>query len=416
MPTATAAIRARWVFPVDGPPIENAVVELDDGRIAAVRAAVGREPDALDLGEVAVIPGLVNVHTHLEFSGLRQPLGPPAPFAEWIRAVVANRRERGGSRPEDVRAGLSECAAGGTTTAGEIATPGWSAECFGPGAPRAVVFRELIALDTDAAAQQLDVAREHLSTFTTHPHVRPGISPHAPYSVRPDLFASLVELAARHGAPLAFHLAETREELELLERGTGPLVDLFRSTGFWREGVIAPGTRPLDYLQTLAAAPRSLVIHGNYLDVEEIDLLARSPNLTLVYCPRTHAYFAHAPHPWRMVLERGGRMALGTDSRASNPDLSLWGEIQFLRRQFPEMDAALLLRLGTLDGARALGLDDQIGSLTAGKLADLAVISLCPVEPRDPHDVLFGEARVMATMKDGEWISGSPLTPPPAAQ
>jgi cytosine/adenosine deaminase-related metal-dependent hydrolase len=416
MHTVTAAIRARWVFPVDGPPIEDAVIELDGARIATVRAAAGREPDALDLGNVAVIPGLVNVHTHLEFSGLRQPLGPAAPFAEWIRAVVASRRARGGTRRADVCAGLSECAASGTTTVGEIATPGWSPECFGPGAPRAVVFRELIALDNAAAGQQLDVAREHLSTFTTHPHLRPGISPHAPYSVCPELFAGLVELAVWHGAPLAFHLAETREELELLERGTGPLVDLFRSTGFWREDVIAPGTRPLDYLQTLAAAPRSLVIHGNYLDDAEIEFLAGHPQLTLVYCPRTHAYFGHAPHPWRTVLERGGRVALGTDSRASNPDLSQWEELRFLRRRFPEVDAALLLRLATLDGARALGLEDQIGSLSPGKQADIVVMALSSKVPHDPHDVLFGEARVMATMKRGEWISGSPLTRPPAAR
>jgi cytosine/adenosine deaminase-related metal-dependent hydrolase len=411
MHTATAAIRARWVFPVDVPPIEDAVIELDGARIAAVRAAARRELDAIDLGDVAVIPGLVNVHTHLEFSNLRRPLGPPVPFAEWIRAVVANRRARGGSRPEEVCAGLSECAAGSTTTVGEIATPGWSADCFGPGAPSAVVFRELIALDNEAAEQQLEAAREHVSTFTTHTHVRPGISPHAPYSVRPELFLELVRLAAERDAPLAFHLAETREELELLARGTGPLVDLFRSTGFWREGVIAPGARPLDYLQTLTAAPRVLVIHGNFLDDEELDLLARNPNLTLVYCPRTHAYFGHPPHPWRAVLERGGRVALGTDSRASNPDLSLWEELRFLRRQFPDVDAALLLRLGTLDGARALGMDDQIGSLTPGKLADLAVISLTMADARDPHIGLCGSTDIAATMREGEWINGASHIP-----
>ncbi len=409
------ALRARWVFPVDAPPTEDGVIEWQGSRISAVRAACAREPDVLDVGNAAVIPGLVNAHTHLEFSELAQPLTPPAPFAEWIRAVVANRRQRGGSQPASVRRGLAEIAAGGCTTVGEIATPGWAPDCFDSGTARAVIFRELIALDESVAAEQLEAARTHLAETTVDRWH--GISPHAPYSVRPDLYAALVALAAQHHAPLALHLAETREELMLLREGSGPLVELFRASGFWRDGVIPRGARPIDYLQPLAAIGRALVIHGNYLDDGELEFICAHPNLTLVYCPRTHAYFGHSPHPWRRLLERGGRLALGTDSRASNPDLSLWREVQFLWQQSPDMAPARLLEMATRGGARALGLEGRSGTITAGKAADLAVVTSGETTHGDPWAALLHpDSRVTATLRDGRWISGPWVRRSPAAQ
>jgi cytosine/adenosine deaminase-related metal-dependent hydrolase len=412
------ALRAKWIFPVDAPPIADCVIEWQGPRISSLRAASGRELDAVDLGNSAVIPGLVNTHTHLEFSGLNEPLAPPTPFGEWIKAVIADRRGRGGTQPEAVRRGLAESAAAGSATVGEIATPGWSPDCFGDATSRAVIFRELIALEESVAAEQLDVARRHVSVAPrTTADLSHGISPHAPYSVRPDLFEALVTLAAQHGAPLAFHLAETREELQLLRDGSGPLVDLFRASGFWREGVIPRGARPIDYLRPLAALGRALVIHGNYLDDAEIEFLCAHPNLALIYCPRTHAYFRHAPHPWRKVLERGGRVALGTDSSASNPDLSLWREVQYLRWVCPDVAPARLLELATYEGARALELDGRTGTLTAGKAADLAVVALGDAVLADPCATLLQPgSRVAATLRDGRWISGPWVRQSPAVR
>jgi cytosine/adenosine deaminase-related metal-dependent hydrolase len=193
-------------------------------------------------------------------------------------------------------------------------------------------------------------------------------------------------------------------------------VDLFRAIGVWQEDVIPRGARPIDYLRPLAAVGRALVIHGNYLDDVEIEFLCAQPNITLIYCPRTHAYFRHAPHPWRKVLEGGGRVALGTDSRASNPDLSLWREVQFLRQQFPGLAPARLLELATCEGARALGLDDRTGTLTAGKAADLAVVALGDAAFADPCTTLLQPgSRVSATLRDGRWISGPWVRQSPAA-
>jgi cytosine/adenosine deaminase-related metal-dependent hydrolase len=412
------AIRANWVFPVDAPPFEDGVIEWRGNRISAVRAASRREPDALLVPDSAVIPGLINTHTHLEFSELPQPLAPAAPFAEWIRAVVTNRRQRGGTQPAAVSQGLVEIASAGSTTVGEIATPGWTPDRFVPDTARAVVFRELIALDESVAAEQLIVARAHLEDApkSTADRIH-GISPHAPYSVRPDLFEALVALAAQWQSPLAIHLAETREELQLLRDGTGPLADLFRETGFWREGVIPRGMRPIDYLRPLASIRRALVIHGNYLVDAELDFVCSHPNFSLVYCPRTHAYFHHAPHPWRILLERGGRLALGTDSRASNPDLSLWREVQYLRQQSPDIAPVRLLELATIAGARALGLEERTGTIAAGKAADLVVVSLGNEARSDPYAALLHpETRVQATLRDGRWISGPWVRPRPASR
>ena len=236
--------------------------------------------------------------------------------------------------------------------------------------------------------------------------VRYGFSPHAPYSVHPRLFRELTAMAADCRAPLAFHLAETREELEAIRSGSGPLVDAFRASGFWRDGVIPEGTRPLDYLHVMARLPHGLVVHGNYLDDEEIELLSECPGLSVVYCPRTHDWFGHQPHPWLRLMQRGVRVALGTDSRGSNPDLSLWSEMQFLRERFPDIAASSLLKLGTLNGAEALGMGEVTGTLQPGRRADLAVVEVAGDGDAVPYGRLLNPAsRIKGVMRDGRWIS-----------
>ena len=158
----------------------------------------------------------------------------------------------------------------------------------------------------------------------------------------------------------------------------------------------------------LVRLPQALVIHGNYLDVEEREFLAGKQNFTVVYCPRTHAHFRHEPHPWLDLRKRGVRVALGTDSRASNPDLSLWNELLFLRERFPQVAPGELLELGTRAGAEALGLESKIGTLAVGKSADVAVIELASDRSDDPHEwLLHPESHPAATMREGWWIAGN---------
>lgn len=399
--------RARWIVPVGSEPIEHGTIEIEAGRITALHNRFDKR--STDLGNVALLPGLVNAHTHLEFSTLCEPITPATPFTDWIRAVRIARRDRKTDTASALAAGLAESASAGTTTVGEIATAGWSPEHFTSATPRAVVFRELIGLRTDQIDEQLDIARDHLSAgdrTTLIDDLRYGLSPHAPYSVHPDLFSRLVTLAAGSRAPLAVHLAETQAELELLSRGSGEFVQMLKEFGVWDRHAIPRGSRPLDYLRMLTSLNHALVIHGNYLSDDEIDLLCRHPNLTVVYCPRTHAGFGHSPHPWRTLMERGGSVAIGTDSRASNPDLSLWRELCFLREQFPDVPPRRLLELGTLRGARALGLGETTGILAVGRLADLTVVSLNASPTGDAISTLLHyRNRIAATMRSGRWIT-----------
>jgi cytosine/adenosine deaminase-related metal-dependent hydrolase len=393
--------QARWIFPVDVEPIENGIVEIQHGRIVAVHST----PDlrAEDLGNVAIIPGLVNAHTHLEFSDLSKPVEPPRPFSNWIRAVVEQRRNRTG--PDAIDQGMQESCRSGITTLGEIATSDWPpGECPSHGL-RTVLFRELLGLLPEQTHEQLAIARAHLDQNFTESNLIHGLSPHAPYSVHPELFQQLVNLANEFQAPLCVHLAETKVELELLSQGTGELVEMLRDFGVWKQNIISLGTRPLDYLKLLEKLDHVLIVHGNYLSVEEMNFLAEHPNLTVVYCPRTHHYFGHHEHPWQELLRRNVNVALGTDSRASNPDLSLWQELCFLHDRYPDVSPQTLLELGTLRGSRALGLDEETGSLSVGKAADLAVVSLDDFcAGYDAYSQLIDRKnRITRTMHAGRW-------------
>jgi cytosine/adenosine deaminase-related metal-dependent hydrolase len=187
------------------------------------------------------------------------------------------------------------------------------------------------------------------------------------------------------------HVAESTEELQLLRDGTGPFQELLNERSMWDVEAIPRGSRPLDYLRILSIAPRALVIHGNYLDAEEHAFLAANVDrMSLVYCPRTHAYFKHPTYALPLLLERGVRVALGTDSRASNPDLDLFAEMRHVATSFSHIDPQTVLRMGTLAGAEALGRDAEVGSITPGKFANLVALPLPPHTAQSAEDALGG--------------------------
>jgi len=378
------SLTARWVMPVDGPPLPGAVVTIDDGTIVAVgdrRSAAG---PVQDLGDVVLLPGLVNAHTHLQFSGLRRPLGQPGmELADWIRLVIADRKRSDRDLLANIAEGLRESLACGVTTLGDIATA--------PAAPfpHVLTFQEVIGFSTarvDSAQsellERLDSSRDSTSRRPATRRVAArGISPHAPYTVHPRLLERLVEEAAIRKLPVAMHLAESRAELELLAAGTGPLRELLEQRSMWDAAAIPAGSTPLDYLRMLARAPRSLVIHGNYLSSAELDFVAEHrERMSIVYCPRTHEYFQHAEYRLQEMLAAGVRVALGTDSRASNPDLNLFDELRSVARKH-DVPASEVIRLGTLSGAEALGWGDVVGSITPGKWADLIAVPCCEDDP-----------------------------------
>lgn len=393
---STFALRARYLFPIGGPPIPDGVLTVADGRIVAVGQNASGGPPR-DLGNVAVLPGLINAHVHLEFSDLTAPLAESGtPFADWIAAVVNRRRQQFGTadwperRQQAVAQGLGEVQRTGTAAVGEIAPPGWPEAAFRATSLDCTVFFELLGLAPDRVEPLLASAGEHLASAAAQRKWRAGLSPHAPYTVHPELLTRMCPLSRQYRVPLAMHLAETREELELLQAGTGPLVPMLQSFNAWDPEVIPRGTRPLDYLRILAQAHRALVVHGNYLSGDEIAFLGpRSARMSVVYCPRTHAYFRHEPYPLPALLAAGVNVAVGTDSRASNPDLNLWEELRYVHRHFPSVPLADILRMGTLSGAIALGLEQDCGSLAVGKAAALTLVPLPCRDADDPYELLF---------------------------
>ena len=381
----STTLRARWVLPIEAPPIEGGYVAVVDGVIAGVGANDPNRGPVADLGDVILLPGLVNAHTHLEFSGLTKPLGAPGmSLPAWIRAVIADRGRGDRDAAAAIAVGLCESAAAGVTTIGEIATS--PAPCYQvEGLPRTLLFQEAIGF----SAGRVDSVASEMERRVDAAGRSAGISPHAPYTVNPQLLVRLVDLAIDRQLPIAMHLAESREELQLLRDGSGPFQELLAERSMWDDAAIPRGSRPLDYLRQLARAPRSLAIHGNYFDADEIALAAaHRDRMSVVYCPRTHAYFEHKPYPLASMLDAGVRVALGTDSRASNPDLNLLSEVQDVASRFPQIDPAALLRMATLDAAEALGFGDLVGSLTPGKRAEIKVMR-CDGDLRDPYSALL---------------------------
>ena len=374
---------ARWVFPVSGLPLPHGTLTVRGDRVLAVEPRGGRTPD-VDLGNVALIPGLVNAHTHLDLSGARGLIPPTDPdhFTDWLRGVIAYRRGRTPEQVQaDVRAGLAEALRYGTTLLGDITADGASWDAVAAAPVRAVVFRELIGLSEDRYRQALAQSADWAATTPDTPLCRKGFSPHAPYSARKALFGA--------GGPadtFTTHLAESPPELKLLRSHTGPFVSFLQAVGAWDPSGLA---RLESVLIRSRCVGRYLFAHANYLPLNVCKYIAGLH--TVVYCPRTHAAFGHPRHPVADFLARGVRVCLGTDSLASNPDLDPLAEARFVRARRPDIPPDVILKMITLSGAEALGWADEAGSLEPGKSADAVAVPLPDRDAADPHDLLFSD-------------------------
>lgn len=383
MSQSPVAYRAKWILPVDGDLIENGTIVCRDGLIDQVTAASHTNvAETVDLGEVALIPGLVNAHTHLEFSELEEPLGDPSlGFPKWIEEVISHRRVR--SETDPIQQGINESIRYGVAAIGEIATTPWSHHAYDDRVHGIVFHEQLGNNPLEARAKTLEIENGIQRDFAEP--WQAGISPHAPYSTSLNLFQSLVDLARGHDTRVAMHLAETLEEIEFIETAKGPFADLLDRLGipFNRSGPL----KTADYLQQLSTV-KSLIIHGNFLNVEELEMIAGSEDQSIVFCPRTHKYFGHPEYPLRTMLDLGINVAVGTDSRASNPDLNLFAELQEIAVSQPDVRPEEILQMGTYSGAIGLGLGQHLGTLTKGKSDKFCVVSQLPGS-RNPFESLF---------------------------
>ncbi len=276
--TDSRTLTARWVFPVSGPPLDRGTVTIRGDKIEAVEPRGTRTPDE-DLGNFAIIPGLVNTHTHLDLSGARGliPTTDPDHFTDWLRGVIAYRRSRTPEQVQaDIRAGLAECLQSGTTLVGDITADGGSWDALAEAKARAVVFREVIGLSFDWQDVYFN-ANAWLGSRENTPGCRRALSPHAPYTVRAILFTVAAERCLKGGLPSAIHLAESPAEVELVTHRTGDFAQFLAEFRFHELDKLVGAFTDLVVVRETnvpqSVHPLQLPVRGNMLPAEPVHRL-----------------------------------------------------------------------------------------------------------------------------------------------
>jgi cytosine/adenosine deaminase-related metal-dependent hydrolase len=376
--------RADWILPIAAEPLRNTWVALDRNRIVALgRPDDAASDDTVNLGHVAVLPGLVNAHTHLELSYLRDAVPPASRFVEWIHQLMARRREFADPSAPAIlhaaREGIREARAAGTALVGDISNTLVTIPLLAEGAMPAVVFYELLRFNEADPIGRVQRARQQLDALPPVSDVRTTLAPHAPYSVAPLFFRAIRGDLDRHPFDRSsVHLGESAEEVEFIRYGQGPWRELLQQLGTWSEEWKPPGTTPVQYLADAGFLDdRVLVVHAVQCTPGDLARL-RSCGCTIVSCPRSNRHVGVGSPPLEAFFAAGVPVAFGTDSLASVEDLNVFGELAEARQIAPRIPAPRLLESATLTGAQALGFDGEFGSIEPGKRAALLAVAVPP--------------------------------------
>jgi aminodeoxyfutalosine deaminase len=373
--------QAAWICPIDRPPIKEGIVDIDGGLIAGIRDQGSgiRGADPRHLGNVAILPGLINAHTHLELSWMRGRVPPAATFVDWVRSMFAVRgRPDAGMSEQQVAAipqAIKELQASGTVAVGDISNSLCAVAPMRAAGLDGVVFHELLGFkERDGAL--IDATRD-LRAAAVATGARVSLAPHAPYSTSLELFSAMRTAVNESACPImSVHLGESPEESEFLQHGTGPWRSMLDAIGVWRDDWAIPGCDPVTYLDRRGVIDaRTLVVHGVQFSDAALARL-REIGATLVTCPRSNQWVGVGDPPVARFYGSGVSIAVGTDSLASVGDLNLFAELAAMRRLAPGVPASRILESATLNGARALGLDDELGSLAVGKQAKMISVRL----------------------------------------
>jgi len=376
---------ASWVLPINEPPIRDGWVAVDRGRVVARgrRTPNSDGTPEVNLGRVAILPGLVNAHTHLELSYLRDQIPPASEFITWIRATMAARRRSPDPNAPEILAAIDdairEAESCGTAIVGDISNTLVTMAPLVRSSLAAIVFYELIRFNAPDPNALANGARQEIDARPGTDRVRASLAAHAPYSVAPLLFRAIQRALDREPLlPCSVHLSESTEEVEFIERGTGPWRTLLEEIGAWNNAWIVPGVSPVQYLDEAGfLTSRVLAVHGVQMTPADLSRLA-ARGVTLVTCPRSNGHTGAGAPPLEEFYRAGVRVAVGTDSLASSPDLNVFAELATMRALAPSVPAASLLESATREGARALGFDDEYGTIESGKRARLLAVAVPP--------------------------------------
>lgn len=372
------AYRAAWICPIDQPPIADGIVTIVGGKIASVGRS-SEQSGLVDLGDAVILPGLVNAHTHLELSWLRGRVPPAARFTDWVKLLLAirGRPDRGMAAEQiaPIRDAVREAKASGTVAVGDISNSLAAVEPMLEARLDGVVFHELLGFKERDGA--LITGSATLRQQAAAKGVRVSLAPHAPYSTSLELFRAIRTAVNDNPSPImSVHLGESAEEVEFLEKGSGPWRAMLEMIDLWRDDWVVPACDPVAYLDRhhLIDA-NTLVVHGVQFSETALVRLA-TIGATLVTCPRSNLWVGAGSPPIERFYQSGVKVAVGTDSLASVDDLNVFSEIETMRRLAPGVPAGSILESATLIGARALGFGKELGSLTPGKRAEMIAVQL----------------------------------------
>jgi cytosine/adenosine deaminase-related metal-dependent hydrolase len=393
---------ADYVVPISSEPIRGGAVAIEDDTVAAVGNASDLRvqfPEAAfeDLGEAAILPGFVNCHSHLEITSMRGLLDSVEhDFSSWLLTLNAARQKMTNAEIEMAAiAGAVEGARAGVTCFGDIGRFGKAGlEALKKIGLRGVLFQET-EFSPDSKTADDNFKKLHEKYLILHDGatnlVEVGLSPHSPYTVSSKFFEKIADFALSENIKITVHAAESLDEKNLIENGDGFFVEVYEKFGFeWQ----SPRCSSIEFLdRTGMLKTKPLLAHCVTVSDHDIETI-RSTGSTIAHCPKSNAKFGHGYAPFEKILDAGIAIGLGSDSVASNNLCDMLEESRFAvltARNLPErkrfISAKEVLETATLGGAKALGLDQQIGSLEAGKKADIAIVSLTGNAQQPVNDI-----------------------------
>jgi aminodeoxyfutalosine deaminase len=407
-------LRARVILPVSAPPIEDGAILITGNKIRSVSPFRDLRPHArekiLDLGEVILLPGLVNAHCHLDYTDMAGELPPPKVFTDWIGSITAAKTAWSYSDyAHSWLRGAHQLLKTGVTTVADIeAIPDLLPEVWNATPLRIFSFFEMTGiLSRRRPAEIIAEAVEKIDSLR-HPRNRAMLSPHAPYSTLPELLRRTATAARKRKWRVSTHIAESEQEFEMFQQAGGKMHDWLARNG--RDNSDCRRGSPVaHFARNKLLGENVLAIHVNYLARGDATLLAKNKT-HVVHCPRSHDYFKHAKFERERLANAGVNLCLGTDSLATTrktgkhkPELDLLAEMRLLAERDPTVSPVEILHMATINGARALGLAGQIGELSKNAGADLIAVPFAGKIASVHEALLQHSGSVSASMIDGQW-------------
>jgi aminodeoxyfutalosine deaminase len=401
-------------LPITRPAIRQGAILVVGNRIAAIGAwrdlkDLPRQ-QTVYLEDFLLLPGLVNAHCHLDYTHMAGHFPPPKIFTDWLKVITETKAGWSGSDYEaSWLAGAEMLVQSGSTTVGDIeALPSLLPAVWQRTPLRVISFLEMIGIT--GRRPPGGILEEALTCLRglKHPRSRAGLSPHAPYSTVPELLRLTAQIARRRPIPVCIHVAESALEFEMFAHGRGAMFDWLQRSG--RDMSDCGQGSPVAHLNRCGLmGPDLIATHVNYLSRGDASLLARR-GVHVAHCPRSHFYFRHDAFSLNRLARAGVNICLGTDSLASvyrtrreTVVLSMFEEMRALAVREPSISPRKILRMATVNGARALGLQGQAGELSRKAFADLIALPLPGRRDSLEEAVIAHRGAVAASMIDGQW-------------